>query len=119
MAKRADLEETVNLVEKTGHRTVAEQAGARDFEKLKFVVTRSLSELDRIDFVLANAVIMPIIGENGQETSAFADAVDVMSPASTTPLRRACPLYSSTRARSHRDHQLDYRTHRHPLAVEH
>ena len=85
-----------NRVEKTGHRTVAEQADARDFEKLKFVVAASLSEFDRIDFVLADAVIMPIIGEKDQETSTSADAVHVVSSASATPLRRTCPPYSST-----------------------
>ena len=78
MATPADLEETVNLVEKTGRRIVAEQADVRDFEKLKAVVASGVSEFGRVDFVLANAGILPIIGEKGQETSAFVDAVDVM-----------------------------------------
>jgi SDR family mycofactocin-dependent oxidoreductase len=78
MATPAGLEETVNLVEKTGQRIVAEQANVRDFEKLKAVVASGVSEFGRVDFVLANAGILPIIGEKGQETSAFVDAVDVM-----------------------------------------
>jgi NAD(P)-dependent dehydrogenase (short-subunit alcohol dehydrogenase family) len=78
MATPADLEETVNLVEKTGRRIIAEQADVRDFEKLKTVVAKGASELGRIDFVLANAGILPIIGKKGQQTSAFTDAVDVM-----------------------------------------
>ena len=78
MATPADLEETVNLVEKTGRRIVAEQADVRDFEKLKAVVASGVSEFGRVDFILANAGILPIIGEKGQETSAFVDAVDVM-----------------------------------------
>ena len=78
MATPADLEETVNLVEKTGRRIVAEQADVRDFEKLKAVVASGVSEFGRVDFILANAGILPIIGEKGQQTSAFVDAVDVM-----------------------------------------
>jgi len=38
MATPEDLDETVNLVEKTGRRIVAEQADVRDFERLKAVV---------------------------------------------------------------------------------
>ncbi len=56
MATREDLNETVNLVEKTGRRIVAEQADVREFQRLKSVVERGVDELGRIDFVLANAV---------------------------------------------------------------
>ena len=55
MATPEDLDETVNLVEKTGRRIVAEQADVRDFRRLQSVVDRGVSELGRIDFVLANA----------------------------------------------------------------
>jgi NAD(P)-dependent dehydrogenase (short-subunit alcohol dehydrogenase family) len=62
---------------------VAEQADVRDFEKLKAVVASGVSEFGRVDFVLANAGILPTIGEKGQETSAFVDAV---APAVTSPV---------------------------------
>lgn len=78
MATPEDLNETINLVEKTGRRIVAERADVRDFKKLQAVVTKGVSELGRIDYVLANAGIMPIAGEQAQEMSAFLDAVDVM-----------------------------------------
>ena len=78
MATPHDLEETVNLVEKTGRRIVAAQADVRDFERVKAVVSDGVSELDRIDFVLANAGIMPLAGTQAQDISAFDDAVDVM-----------------------------------------
>jgi SDR family mycofactocin-dependent oxidoreductase len=78
MATREDLDETINLVEKTGRRIVAEQADVRDFNKLQAVVANGVSELGRIDFVLANAGIAPIVGEQAQNVSAFVDAVDVM-----------------------------------------
>jgi len=78
MATPEDLDETINLVEKTGRRIVAEHADVRDFEHLKAVVTRGVSELGRVDFVLANAGIMPILGEPSHAITAYLDAVNVM-----------------------------------------
>ncbi|ETB35549.1 oxidoreductase [Mycobacterium avium subsp. hominissuis 10-5606] len=78
MATPADLEETVDLVEKTGRRIVAEQADVRDFDRLKAVVANGVAEFGRLDFVLANAGIMPTLGEPSQQMSAYLDAVNVM-----------------------------------------
>jgi SDR family mycofactocin-dependent oxidoreductase len=78
MATREDLDETVNLVEKTGRRIVAGQGDVRDFERLKAVVAHGVAQLGRIDFVLANAGIMPAVGEQRYDISAYIDAVDVL-----------------------------------------
>jgi SDR family mycofactocin-dependent oxidoreductase len=77
MPDREDLDETVNLVEKTGRRIVAEQADVRDFERLKEVVATGVAELGRLDFVLANAGIFPAAGKQRLDMSAFVDAIDV------------------------------------------
>ena len=69
---------TVNLVEKTGRRIVAEQGDVRDFGRLKAAVANGVDELGRIDFVLANAGILPACGEQMYEISAYVDSVDVM-----------------------------------------
>jgi len=78
MSSPEDLDETANLVEKTGRRIVAEQGDVRDFDRLKTAVANGVAELGRVDFVLANAGILPIVGPQALETSAFVDAVDVM-----------------------------------------
>jgi SDR family mycofactocin-dependent oxidoreductase len=78
MATPADLEETVELVEKTGRRIVAAEADVRDFARLKAVVADGISALGRVDFVLANAGIMPFVGTQADDVSAFDDAIDVM-----------------------------------------
>jgi SDR family mycofactocin-dependent oxidoreductase len=78
MARREDLDETVNLVEKTGRRIAAEQGDVRDFDRLKAVVAKGVDELGRVDFVLANAGIGSGVGERAQDMAAFVDAVDVM-----------------------------------------
>jgi SDR family mycofactocin-dependent oxidoreductase len=78
MATPEDLDQTVNLVEKTGRRIVAEQGDVRDLERLKTVVANGVAEFGRIDFILANAGILPAAGDQGLEIAAFVDAVNVM-----------------------------------------
>jgi SDR family mycofactocin-dependent oxidoreductase len=78
MATPEDLDETVNLVEKTGRRIVAEQGDVRDFGRLKAAVANGVDELGRVDFVLANAGILPSCGEQMYEIGAYVDSVDVM-----------------------------------------
>jgi SDR family mycofactocin-dependent oxidoreductase len=77
MSSREDLDETINLVEKTGRRIVAEQADVRDFERVKAVVARGVAELGRLDFVIANAGIFPAAGQQRLDIASFVDAVDV------------------------------------------
>ncbi|WP_071288194.1 mycofactocin-coupled SDR family oxidoreductase [Mycolicibacterium llatzerense] len=78
MSTREDLDETVNLVEKTGRRIVAEEGDVRDFDRLKAVVAQGVAELGRIDFVLANAGILPAFGDQRYEMAAFDDSVAVL-----------------------------------------
>jgi SDR family mycofactocin-dependent oxidoreductase len=78
MATPEDLDETVNLVEKTGRRIVAEQGDVRDLDQLKAAVANGVAEFDRIDFVLANAGILTGVGEQRRDVTTFVDAVDVM-----------------------------------------
>jgi hypothetical protein len=78
MASPGDLEETVRLVEKTGRRIVAERGDVRDRDRLAAVVERGVGEFGRIDFVLANAGILPAAGAPGRDIGAYTDAVGVM-----------------------------------------
>jgi len=78
MSTREDLDETINLVEKTGRRIVAEQADVRDFDRIKAVVADGVADLGRLDYILANAGIMPILGDPSHQMSAYLDAVNVM-----------------------------------------
>src|SRR6476659_5886545 len=88
MSSPEDLDETVNLVEKTGRRIGAEQGDVRDFARLRAVVANGVAELGRLDFVLANAGIFPGIGPIRCRPSS------TLSPAcsrgSTSPSRRRC-----------------------------
>lgn len=78
MTTPEDLDETVNLVEKTGRRIVAAQSDVRDFQALRTAVANGLAEFGRVDFVLANAGILPAVGEQRHDIAAFVDSVNVM-----------------------------------------
>lgn len=78
MSTPEDLDETVSLVEKTGRRIVAEQADVRDLEQLTALVDNAVGELGRIDYVLANAGIGPVFGDQSQLLSAYLDSIGVM-----------------------------------------
>ena len=74
----ADLEETERLVEKTGRRIVASLGDVRDFAQMADIVRRGVEEFGRLDFVLANAGIMPLLGDPAHDFLAWRDAIDVM-----------------------------------------
>ncbi|ORB27896.1 mycofactocin-coupled SDR family oxidoreductase [Mycolicibacterium parafortuitum] len=78
MATPEDLEETARLVEKTGRRIVAAQADVRDRERLTEVVADGVEQFGRLDYVLANAGILPAAGPQGHDITAFTDAIAVM-----------------------------------------
>jgi len=78
LATRHDLEETINLVEKTGQRIHAEVADVRDHEAVKRVIDAGVAEFGRLDIVLANAGIMAITGEERLRRDAFIAGIEVM-----------------------------------------
>jgi NAD(P)-dependent dehydrogenase (short-subunit alcohol dehydrogenase family) len=58
LASPEDLDETVNLVEKTGRRMVARQADVRDRDALAAAFADGVAEFGHIDTVVANAGIL-------------------------------------------------------------
>ncbi len=107
MSCREDLDETVNLVEKTGGRIIAEQADVRDFARLQSVLADAVAELGRLDFVLANAGVLPGVGLAQPTASAYVDAIDVMLNGVYYTIEAALPhLARARRGRGYRHHQL-------------
>ena len=72
MATPDDLAATVKLVEDAGARIVARVADVRDRSALKTVLAEGIAELGRLDIVIANAGIAPMMGED-----AWQDVLDV------------------------------------------
>ena len=77
-ATEGDLAETVHLVEKLDRRIVARKADVRDQGAVQRVLEEGLDQFGRVDIVLANAGIMPVIGEASRRRAAWHDAIDVM-----------------------------------------
>jgi NAD(P)-dependent dehydrogenase (short-subunit alcohol dehydrogenase family) len=77
-ATEEDLEETVKHVESLDRRIVAKKADVRDQEAVSAVLEEGIAEFGRVDIVLANAGIMPVIGEKAQKRQAWHDAIDIM-----------------------------------------
>ena len=91
MSSPEDLDETVALVEKTGRRIVAKVADVRDIDAVKSVVDEGVAQLGGIDFVLANAGIMPLVGDSADDIAAYQDAVDVMLTGAFNTIDAALP----------------------------
>lgn len=71
-----DLEETANLVEKTGRRGIAVKADVRERGELRKALHTGISELGHLDIVVANAGILPM-AMGDPNPSDFVDATDV------------------------------------------
>ena len=78
MSTPEDLAETVRLVEAEDRRIVARQADVRDEAALTGVVEEGVAAFGGLDIVVANAGIMPIIGDVGDSPAAWHDSIDVM-----------------------------------------
>ena len=63
MARAEDLEETVNLVEKTGRGVVAAQADVRDSGQLQGALERGIAEFGKLDIVVAQAGVAGMFGD--------------------------------------------------------
>jgi SDR family mycofactocin-dependent oxidoreductase len=78
MSTPDDLAETVCEVEALGRRVIAVQGDVRDYVTVSGVVERTVSEFGRLDFVLANAGILPATGEPSTRLEAWDDAIGTM-----------------------------------------
>jgi SDR family mycofactocin-dependent oxidoreductase len=78
MATPSDLEQTAKLVEGLGRQMVTAGADVRDRESLDSALDVGMVELGRLDFVLANAGVMPIHGDLAESMQAWYDCLDVL-----------------------------------------
>ena len=63
MARPEDLEETANLVEKTGRGIVTAQADVRDASQLQAALERGIAEFGKLDIVVAQAGVAGMFGD--------------------------------------------------------
>ena len=90
-----DLNETVKAVEALDRRIVAKKADVRSPEAVQAVFDEGIAELGRVDIVLANAGIMPIIGEPAKPVQAWYDCIDIMLSGVLHTIEAAVPTLIS------------------------
>jgi len=73
-----ELAETVKQVEALGRGIVAAKADVRDEAAVDKVFREGLAEFGRVDIVLANAGVMPVLGPTSTVVQAWHDCIDVM-----------------------------------------
>lgn len=91
LATKDDLDETVRQVEALGRKAVARQADVRDQAAVEAVFAEGIGELGRVDIVMANAGIMPVVGPTSTKVSAWHDAIDIMLTGVVYTLEAAVP----------------------------
>jgi SDR family mycofactocin-dependent oxidoreductase len=74
LASEPDLADTAQLIEKAGRKAVMQVADVRDLVALKKAVDQGVTELGRLDGLVANAGICPLGNDDPQ---AFLDAANV------------------------------------------
>jgi SDR family mycofactocin-dependent oxidoreductase len=78
LATQDDLQQTVKLVEQSDRRMIGRVGDVRDRASIQAAFEETVAEFGRVDFVVANAGIMPIWGEHAQTMQAWQDCIDVM-----------------------------------------
>ncbi|MGA8547711.1 MAG: mycofactocin-coupled SDR family oxidoreductase [Mycobacterium sp.] len=78
MPTEEDLDGTVKLVEDAGGKIAAFRGDVRDRATVQNAVATGIERFGRLDFVLANAGIMPVFGERAKPDNAWHDAIDIM-----------------------------------------
>ncbi|RYE42348.1 MAG: NAD(P)-dependent oxidoreductase [Hyphomicrobiales bacterium] len=91
LATRADLDETVRLVEGHGRRILVDVLDVRDAPGIQAFLDRSVAELGGLDIVIANAGIASITGEQHTRLSSFEASVDIMLKGVFYTVRAAIP----------------------------
>src|ERR1700761_1255846 len=86
-----ELAQTVEQVEALGRRIVSAKADVRDEAAVNKVLDEGLGEFGRVDIVIANAGIMPVLGPTATVVQAWHDCIDVMLTGVVYTIEAAIP----------------------------
>lgn len=78
LATEDDLAETASMVEELGRKIIVGKADVRDPGAMQGVLDEGVNRLGRLDFVVANAGVMPIWGRLGPTREAWQTCLDIM-----------------------------------------
>jgi SDR family mycofactocin-dependent oxidoreductase len=101
MARQADMDETVKLIEAEDRRVIPLKGDVRNWDDVQNAVNTAVAEFGHLDLVSANAGIMPTTGEPSQQLDAWHAAIDTMLTGVYYTLRAATePMVESGRGGS-------------------
>lgn len=92
MPSEHDLEETAELVRKTGRRAVTAVADIRDSAALARAVRAGVDELGRLDIVCANAGILSIGAVHELDDESWSDMIDINLTGQWRTLKATIPV---------------------------
>ena len=92
MSTRDDLNETVKLVEEVDQRIVARVGDVRQRDSIEVAVREGMEAFGRLDYVVANAGIMPVWGEGSNTMQAWHDSLDVLLTGVLNTVETTYPL---------------------------
>ena len=77
LGSEADLQETVQAVERTGRRMISAKADVRDYQDLKAALDKGVAQLGRLDIVVANAGILSFDAAHTMSGEMWSDMIDI------------------------------------------
>lgn len=78
MSSPQDLEETVKLVEQLDRHIVARVGDVRDIDSVRCAYEKALGTFGHVDFIVANAGVMPVWGKHSRTMQAWQDCLDIL-----------------------------------------
>ena len=90
LATKADLDDTIGLVNRLGRRAIGFTADIRDYPALVAAAQAAVGEFGRLDIVLANAGIAPLSLHDHDDV--WRDVIDVNLTGSYNTLRATAPM---------------------------
>jgi SDR family mycofactocin-dependent oxidoreductase len=78
LSTKSDLDETAELVRAAGGQIVVAKADVRNTLSMQAVLDEGIAKFGRLDFVLANAGIMPLKGAGSRTMQAWHDCLDIL-----------------------------------------
>lgn len=95
LATEEDLEETVQRVKALNRRIVARKADVRSLGQLQTVVNEAVTELGRLDIVIANAAISPLVPDPADPVATWRDVIDTNLTGVFNTIQAAVPTLIS------------------------
>lgn len=98
LATPQELQQTQQLVQKTGQRCLTMQADVRDMAQVRQAVERTITELGKVDILVANAGILPRMPLSKVTDKVWADTIGINLTGVGNAIRAVAPHMSARKS---------------------